>query len=90
MECWYWLLPSCLFEYRHALVERDDTLEEEMLWLLYRMRQRVDTHGLDAAKQLLFFDMECYCTHIRSDDMVLALRSTRRCKEIVPEFYRPQ
>lgn len=57
MCSWRWALSSDP-TYQRA-IEREDTREEELMWIRLRYNQRIRRYGIDVARALLLFDLRC-------------------------------
>ena len=69
--------------------DTDDTREDEELWLLLRMRERIQVQALSLkeALNLLRYDMVTYCRHMTTPSDMKALLTSSRCQSIVPVCY---
>lgn len=55
---WRWAALSWDPTY-HCAFEREDTREEELMWMRLRYNQRIRRYGTDVARALLLFDLGC-------------------------------
>ena len=76
-----------LMEAIFGTTDHPDTEDDERLWLLYRMRERVRYEGLPQGIRQLLSDALTQCRHFDTVQKTIAIRESEDCLRIVPEFY---